>query len=366
MRKLSITAALAGLFIMSACDKDSDSPSNPNELPETYNFDNVDISGQQTRLDMLSEIMAYVELSDDGQAVNESQVMAMFTNDAYTWSNSSLNGSSKQIANKLDSDGGATIAQWVYELDSISQNAGTGSNGVAGLVQSNSGSKQYLLNSKGYHLAELIEKGAMGALAYYQATAVYLSESKMEVDNEVVEAGKGTSMQHHWDEAFGYWGVPTDFGSDDFTYDSESAYHRFWAKYTNAVNAALGSNSKLMDAFIKGRDAINNKDYDSRDAAIAEVRHQWEQVVAAMAIHYLNGARANFADNAIRNHELSEGMAFIWSLQFNPSQELSDQEIEDLLNQYFGNLYEISIDDINQVRDLLADRYNLGEVKETL
>jgi len=51
----------------------------------------------------------------------------------------------------------------------------------------------------------------MGACLYYQATSVYMGASKMDVDNETIVPGEGTAMQHHWDEAFGYFSVPKDF-----------------------------------------------------------------------------------------------------------------------------------------------------------
>lgn len=366
VKKLTLSLLSLSVLGLVSCE-DEPKQDKPTNLPDTYNFENVDHAGQQIRLDMLSEIMEYVETSDDGQHVDENQVLNMYNNSGYTWDKAELNNSSKQIANKIEENAGITLSLWISELDSISMNPGTGSNGIAGLVQNSSGTRQYLLSANGFHMAELIEKASMGSLAYYQATSVYLSDEKMNVDNESVEAGTGTTMQHHWDEAFGYWGVPNDFGSEDFTYDKTADYHRFWAKYTNVVNEVTGSNSKLMNAFIKGRDAINRKDYDTRDAAIAEVRDEWELVAAAMILHYINGAKENFADDALRNHELSEAAGFIWSLQFNPAQKLEDSEItNDILDTYFSNLYEITVQDLNEVRDIIAERYNLQDKKDIL
>lgn len=368
MKKLSLLlVSLVSVFAIS-CEKESNDCmcSLEQPLPETYDFENVDHSGQDQRLDMLSEIASYVKSSNNGDPIDANRVFNMLTNTGYTWSNPELAGATKQIADKMDSDGGQAIGGWINELETISQAPATGSNGTAGLVQSNSGTKQYLFNENGYELGQLIEKGSMGALAYYQATSVYLSDAKMDVDNETVEPGKGTAMQHHWDEAFGYWGVPSNFGSAGFTYDNTAEYHRFWAKYTNAVNGTLNVNSKLMNAFIRGREAITTRDYTSRDQAIAEVRDTWELVSAAMAIHYLNGAKADIADDALRNHQLSEAMGFIWSLQFNPTQKISDVEVQDILTNHFSNLYEVSVADLNAVKDQLAAAYNLTEVKDQL
>jgi hypothetical protein len=368
MRKLTLSLLSVAAVLLVSCDKDeTDCACSPVEqLPTTYNFENVDHSGQDQRLDMLSEISSYVKTSNNGQAIDEAQVLNMLTNQGYTWSKGELNSSTKQIADKYSDEGGSTIGGWVKDLEQISQNPGTGSNGTAGLVQNAGGTKQYLFDANGYELAQLIEKGSMGALAYYQATSVYLASSKMNVDNETVEPGKGTEMQHHWDEAFGYWGVPANFGSAGFNYDENAEYHRFWAKYFNAVDEHLSVNSSLMKSFIKGRVAINNKDYTTRDAAIAEIRETWELVSAAMAIHYLNGAKADLADDALRNHQLSEAVGFIWSLKFNAAQKLSDVQIQDLIDNNLNNLYNVSVADLNTVKDVLANTYNLNDVKDKL
>ncbi|HAD96987.1 MAG TPA: DUF4856 domain-containing protein [Cryomorphaceae bacterium] len=368
MKRLGFLALLLITLTVTSCEKTTDCGCSPVEsYPQTYNFQNVDHSGQDDRLDMLSEIMAYVKTSDDGNTISQATLLNMFSNDGYTWEKTELNSSTKQIADKISSDANENIGIWISQLADISKNPGTGSNGTAGLVQNAGGTRQYLMDQNGFHLAEMIEKGVMGALSYYQATGVYLSSSKMDVDNETVETGKGTAMQHHWDEAFGYWGVPNEFGSPGFTYDKTAAYHRFWAKYTNEVNEVLGVNSRLMEAFIKGRTAINNKDYSARDESIANIRNTWEEVCAAMAIHYLNGAKANISDDAMRNHQLSEAAGFIYSLQFNPTTRMGRSEImNDILPVYLNNLYEVSVGDLNTLRDLIASRYELEQEKENL
>ncbi len=369
MKPVGLVTLLSAIILITSCEKSEDTCAcSPVEsYPQTYNFENVSHSGQDNRLDMLSEIVTYTKTSNNGEAVSEATLLNMFNNDGYTWQNTELNNSSKQIADKIHPDANETFGIWISTLESISQNPGTGSNGTAGLVQSNSGTKQYLFDGNGYEIAQMIEKGSMGALAYYQATGVYLSNAKMDVDNETIEPGEGTAMQHHWDEAFGYWGVPKEFGSPGFTFDSDAEYNRFWAKYTNAVNDVLNVNSRLMSSFIKGRASINSKNYTVRDEAIAEIRSTWEQVCAAMAIHYLNEAKENIADDALRNHQLSEAAGFIYSLQFNPSSRMTRSEImSDILPVYLGNLYEVSIQDLNTLRDMLATRFELQQEKEIL
>ncbi len=368
---MKITKYILGisLITMLSCEKEEDNNpiSTTATLPSTYNFENVDFSGQTTRLDMLSEIVSYLKTANSGSALDQNKLEDMFLNDGFTWNNADLNGSTKKLGNKVSDDAQASFANWFGAIDFASKSISAGSNGNPGLISSNSGTKTYLFDASGLEHGQLIEKGTMGAVFYYQATSVYFSDGKMNVDNETVTEGKGTDMQHHWDEAFGYFGAPIDFGTADFTYNSGSDYDRFWAKYANGRNSVLNLNNEFLKSFIKGREAIARKDYSDRDEAILEIRKNWEIISVATAIHYLNGAKADIADDALRMHQLSEAYAFIWSLKFNPDQILSDVEIQDdILNTYFGNLYTISVGDINSVIDILAQAYGLQTYKDVL
>lgn len=371
MKRIALTLVSLSLLTAISCDKDDDSTNSSNTtvtLPSTYNFENVSYSGQENRLDMLSEIVTYMKTGNSGTELNKTQLENMFLNNGYTWTNVDLNSSTKQLGNKVSDEGQTAFGNWFQGIEDASKSTISGNNGTAGLVTSGSGTKTYLFNENGIEYAQLIEKGAMGAVFYYQATAVYFGDDQMaNADNETVEAGKGTDMQHHWDEAFGYFGVPIDFASAGFSYTSGEAYDRFWAKYTNGRNDVFSLNNTLMTSFIKGREAINRKDYADRDEAIAEVSENWEKISAATAIHYLNGAKADFSDDALRMHQLSEAYAFIWSLRFNPEQKLTDVQIQDdILNAYFSNLYTISVADINTVTTLLSTTYGFDSIKDAL
>ncbi len=366
MKKLLFAALSLSLIFTSSCDKDGDKDEITAQLPSSYNFENVNHSGQDQRLDMLSEIVSYAKTSNSGSAVNAQLMFDMMGNKNYQWQNTDLNSSSKQIASKLEADASLVMGDWIRLLDSISQNPNTGSNGVAGLVSNQAGTKQYLFNEQGYELAQLIEKGSIGALSYYQATAVYTSSTKMNVDNDTVNPGKGTDMQHHWDEAFGYFSAPKNFAETSFSYDNTQDYHRFWVKYSHELNEVLGCDAKIMKAFIKGRNAINNNNLITRDVAITELRQEWQKVCAGMAIHYLNGAKADFADDALRNHQLSEAVGFLWSLRFNPSSPLNAEAGDKIIKDSFSNLYEITTSDINAAIDLIATNYGLQSHKNHL
>ena len=333
------------------------------DVPDSYaDFENVNYDGQTQRLGQLAELTAYLKSASDGNSLNASLLAARYANQP----NAAWDGTysdSKQLRNKTFE---SEQPQYDLLLDAAADASTVAQAvpGTAGIVVSADGAKKYHVNANGVEYAQVIEKGLMGALLYYQSTGVYLEPGKMDVDNEEVIPGEGTAMQHHWDEAFGYWGVPQDFPSN-------TDGLLFWGDYTNDRDALLGSNEILMDAFKRGRAAIGQNQLDIRDAAIQTIRKEWERVVAATALHYLNSAAANFDDPALRLHALSEAVAFTYALQFNPQRSISLSETARLLTELGGstqfnemNLYNIDAAGILTVRDELATAAGLSALKE--
>lgn len=318
-------------FSLSSCKKDD----NSYDVPETYSFENVSYSGQTDRLDMLGELAAYAKSASavSATALDASSMKDMFSNANEPFSLAELNASTKQLKSKTVASEQTVLENLMDALAAASQYTdSTASSGQAGIMQTNDGTSSYLLNANGLELAQVIEKGIMGACFYYQATAVYMGSGKMDVDNETVVEGEGTEMEHHWDEAFGYFGVPTD-------YPSNINGIRFWGKYADGSRETyLSTGTNLMNALIEGRAAISAQDLDERDAQIAIAREQWELVLAGASVHYLNKAIANFSeDAAVLHHALSEAYAFVYGLQFGGQQSLSTAEIDAILVQIGNN-----------------------------
>ncbi len=368
-RFLSLISGFCLLLLVFSCEKEDNNPSSglEYEVPETYDFENVSYDGQLQRLSQLLEMKAYMRSANAGNVVLDAdRLIAMYSNDAAKAGWVKQYDESKQLRNKTFENEQEYFVTLIDELVNASTATSTASEGQAGIAVSNNGEKQYLLAANGIEYAQIVEKGLMGACFYYQATAVYLGPDKMNVDNTTVEPGEGTAMEHHWDESFGYLGVPRDF---PFSTDGVV----FWGDYCNDRDALMGTNERIMDAFIKGRAAISNEDLDTRDEAIPEVRAAWEDVVVGTALHYLNSSIDNYDDFAIRAHALSEAVAFIYGLQFNPDKRLSNQEIQELLANLAGsadfrqmNLYQTSLEAISTARDELAEAYDLMSVREDL
>ena len=326
-------------------------------IPSTYAFTDdagnstVDYSGQTDRLNHLREMMTYIETGLNN-TLDAQLLRHMFAN-----TNGNGNGafsftSSRQLQNKCFALDTAMILSYFDEVATASGfNTQAAANGQAGTLIS--GSSTYLFAANGFEYPELIEKAVMAAVFKYQALNVYLGSTNMAADNTTPVAGQYyTQLEHYWDEAFGYFGVSTDFPT---TLPTD-----FWGKYCNSQNATLGSNAKMMDNFLKGRAAIAANYTSDKDACIRTIKETWENISAYQAMRYLDLAAQNFGtDQAKTLHVLSEAYGFIYALRFAPleTRNLSTVQVDALLNQFGTNLWNISLQDIQSIKSTLDANY---------
>lgn len=353
--------ALTTIFVGCKEDEDdSDGEMTINyNIPETYNFENVSFAGQTDRLNHLSAISDYVKSANDGNVVLDAQKLK----DMYANTDDNGGGhfdftSTKQLKSKTFEPEQAAIEEYFDKVATVSESTMAGSNGQAGSLTS--GSKTYLFDENGLEYAQLIEKGLMGSCFYYQITSVYLSNDRVgnTVDNETIEAGEGTPMEHHWDEAFGYLGLETDFNIND--------EGRFLGKYILGRNDVIQSGDKLKEAFTAGRAAISNNDLEEKDKQRAIIYTELEKAIAGTAIHYLNGSIEDFGDDVLRNHQMSEAWAFIDALFYSPNKTITSSEIEGIQLLLGDNFYEATILNLTAARDQLAAIMDLESVKTQL
>ncbi|WMX12987.1 MULTISPECIES: DUF4856 domain-containing protein [unclassified Aureispira] len=340
------------------------------DVPSSYNFENVNYEGQNQRIEMLTEFMAYVKSASNAgiSTISKATMLNMYQNTNAPFSNPALNQASTQLKNKTHPEAQFYAEDLIEELEIVSQNmnvaASVGNSGV--MVDAASGGR-YLLNENGVELGQVLEKLLVGATFYYQITQVYLGENKINTDNKGVIAGRGTNMEHHWDEAFGYFGVPKDFPSTT----SDLLY---LGNYSDKTNSIIGSNSKIMDEFLKGRAAISAKDYPTRDSARVSLKKSFEILMAATSISFLNDAKANVSRLALYYHNLSKAYGNIMGLRYGAYTTLSDAEI-DLILTYIGgspdpldaDFYNASGQNIDKAIDAIADAFSdLTAVKNSL
>jgi hypothetical protein len=353
MKKYILPLACLAL-LWTGCDKDI----NDYKVPTTYDFENVSYAGQTARMDMVAEMGEYMETArTSGVVLDAARLKAMFANQGNPFTFTST----KQLKDKCFLAEQAPLEQWMDSLANASTSTVAAAHGQAGVATSLDGNEHFLLSANGFDYTEIIEKGLMGAVFYYQATGVYLTDAKIgdDVDNTLVTAGEGTDMQHHWDEAFGYLGVPKNFPTN-------TADARFWGEVVHERNPLLNCSKPLMDAFLHGRAAINNDDYDAKNILARTIAANWEITIAATGIHELNEAKTHLGDDALRNHEISEAIAYIRALKYNPNKKITDSELQGLIESFGTDLYAITLPTIDAARNTLAGIYGLGNVKDQL
>lgn len=329
-------------------------------IPSTFTFTDgngnstVSYSGQTDRLNQLEEMVVYMKTGTT--AVLDAQIIKdMFANVGDNGNGNFSFSSTKQLKNKCFTVDQPLFETFMDEIATASNDfATTASNGQAGTLTS--GTSTYLFDANGVEHVQVIEKGLMGAVFMNQALNNYFSSAEIDVDNTTaVDPANGkyyTLMEHHYDEAFGYFGVDVDFPT---TIPSS-----FWGKYCNNQDASLNSNADMMNNFLKGRAAISNNVMADRDAAILAIRTEWEDISAYSAMSYLDDAVGYFGtDNAKFLHVLSEAYAFAWDLRYAPVETRRMDVVEHaaLMAMFNTNFWDMSIADINAIKSAIDAKY---------
>jgi hypothetical protein len=375
MRIINIKNLAFGLAIVSlfaSCKKEDEKPTdttntNTYTVPSSYTFSDatskstVDFSGQKTRLVMLEQMG---NLMGGTTPVSENVLLNMF--DGTGFNVDSLDNSKKMLSDKTAASIDYFTANLGEKNDIIEAlkkqlkeaELTTNTNVEATVYKPGcymDGSKKRYFSANGLEPQQVFLKGMMGACLLDQTLNSYLSSTKLDGGltkqnntNRILTPEKNyTDMEHFWDEAYGYI-----FGSDNV--NVTPAVYKYWSSYINQVDVDPDfSNVKenILNAFIKGRAAITNKDYSTRDAQIAIIKKEMSKVVAVRAVYYMNEGKAKLAiaDGKGAFHALSEGYGFIWSLRFtqNPDTKLpyfSKDEVKSLLDRLMGGkngLYDV-------------------------
>lgn len=278
------------------------------------------------------------------------------------------------------------------------------------------------VTADGLDLRELCQKFLLGAVAMSQGMDDYLDDADPDTGLNVALEQDGdkpyTLLEHHWDEAYGYFGAARDY--NDYADDEiagaggragwSSGYHDSDGNGTidlvseynfghsqNAAKRDRGSaptaptdySKAVFDAFLAGRAIISRADGELDPSARAELLAQrdiimeyWEKSVSSTIVHYINEVLRDMNTFGTAEYDFlahakhfSEMKGFALGLQFNPRSPLGDGDFASL-HQLIGDapvlpnadpaLIDAYRDNLLAARDLLATAYefdpaNIGD-----
>ena len=390
MKKLFFSAILGGLTLASCSSDDDVTPENTElEIPATYNFERegastVSYSGQTTRLQMTSEILSKFRDFENG---SEDLLLNMFANENAPFENASLNQSSKSVKSKVAasklyfSANTVESAEIKSDFDSYitEQFTAVKNNrnelaeaGMAGQIAQ--GTNVRYVNAKGLEMNQAFAKGLIGGLLADQILNNYLSQAVLdEADNRenndagVVEEGKVyTTMEHKWDEAYGYLYGDLSIPAQDPNSVLNDNNDALLFKYMGSVDGDSdfeGVAEETFEAFKTGRAAIVAGDYQTRDEQVEIIRENISTLIAVRAIYYLQAGKNQLADGqyGAAFHSLSEGYGFIYSLKFTHNPEtgapyISAGNVEGYLEQLMnGNgFWDVTPETLDSISEEIA------------
>jgi hypothetical protein len=318
-------AFLATIFCWSC--KKSSVPSVPTyTIPTTYNFANANYNNQLIILAMADQLVAEINSANSipNTPISTQILTNMFynTNSPFNDSALNLNGSGLNLASYCPSPMQADLLNYFDSVNVYSQSTTAGSPGVAGVSPSLTAGKNYLLSPDGIFYAQVVKKAIMGMCAY-QISNVYMADS-------INSTTDTTILAHYWDAAFGFFGVPVNFPTN-------VTGLRYFGSYSNQVNAGLGSNSSIMNAFLKGRAAISNSDLTTMKAQANILIHTFDSLDAAAIVQEMHETETNInnGDAVMAYGTLSESQGFVRNLRYNTgARVITDAQITQLLELY--------------------------------
>ena len=373
------------LLVLSISCEDSDTDpivDNTIDTPAEYVFESrftsgessVSYSGQVVRNLLISDIKSLI--ADNVGGGNSATIASMMANSDPDLAISTASGFNTVQTKYHD----ISTSQLNDRLAAVTDYLDPGYNAnaqdmITGWVAE---SGQYSIRPGGLDLGQMAQKVMWGAISYWQGTSKYMS--KIPGDDNTMQDGDDvyTAMEHHWDESFGYFGAARDYNtgySDDDDrksgpyYDSngdgnidfKSEYNSGWSVTAAKRDVVTASDDydftgAIMNAYLNGRTLIYNQ------APIEDILVQrdliltnWEKVVAAVSIHYINDTMSDLAalitaaDSSLAYNNLpaegdgykylvhwAEMRAYAHGLIYNDFKAISDDNIATVFG-YMGN-----------------------------
>ncbi|AWV90412.1 DUF4856 domain-containing protein [Bradymonas sediminis] len=257
------------------------------------------------------------------------------------------------------------------------------------------------VTEQGQDLNQLVQKFLLMGVTYSQAADDYLDSGTdgkgLEASNTQHNDSPYSTLEHQWDEGFGYFGAARDYlaysdeeianpgfkdTNNDGAIDLKSEYNFanavYAAKRDLSAVAATDYTAQAMEAFLTGRAIISSADGElsaEQKTALEEQRDialmAWENTMAANVVHYINDTLQAMGTFGTEDYDFvkhakvwSEMKGFALGLQFNPNASLSDADFAQF-HVLVGDapvLATADQADIDQYKaDLVAARQIIGD-----
>jgi hypothetical protein len=388
--KSVIAATLLATAIFTSCTNEDPIPTQTVQSPGTYTFErnnatSISFSGQTTRIAMAEE--TFSAMLDPTQTLDGLNDRFAHVQGNPSFTNSSLNSSDKNLRSKVAASadfyaGNTTVSATIRaDFDSYLSRQVTevfpvwnrvATPGNAGNLQQAGGGPIRYVNAKGLQYNQAWAKALIGGLMVDQIANNYVSAAVLDAgtnradnDSDLLVSGKNyTTMEHYWDEAFGYlYGAEPDITNPVLTVDN------FLGQYLGRVERDTdftGIATTIYDAFKLGRAAIVAKDYALRDQQAQIIQKQLSEIIGIRAVFYLENCKPHLGvDNARAFHALAEGYGFIYSLQFTRKPGTMEPyftraEVQVMLDQLMANngFWDLTIPTIDSMSALIANRFD--------
>lgn len=394
MKRIALAITACVVLLISGCDN---TPEITVEAPATYAFERngestVSFSGQTTRIQMAEELAD--ALLDFDNATGNS-MLEMFRNetelgeDANPFANADLNASDKSIKSKVAASAdyfsantvGSVSVRFDFETWILSQvdEVFPNQNELAAPGQPGQiaeGSTVRYINAKGLEYDQMVIKGLIGGLMLDQALNNYLSPAVLDAgtnraDNDtgtVVEGTSYTTMEHKWDEAYGYvYGTSQNPAEPNATIGQDDSFLNKYVGRLSGDEDFSGMIQEIFDAFKLGRAAIVAGEYELRDEQAEIIREKLSEIIGIRAVYYLvqakNGLEQASPDLGAVFHDLSEGFGFIYSLQFTRKPNTMEpyftaEEVNSMLETLLGDgefgLWDVKPETLQTLADQIS------------
>ncbi|WP_417444217.1 DUF4856 domain-containing protein [Joostella sp.] len=396
MKSTFTKSLLIASLAIASCSSDDDNMGGEEVIevtaPVSYVFNRgsettVSFTGQTQRIAMATELASAMMDFDNS---SEALLLNMYANEENPFSDTALNESGKSIKSKVAASAEYFATNTVLSNEIKTKLEGflssqvnevfpnqevVAEKGVAGQITGVGSTRIRYVSANGLEYNQTFAKSIIGSLMLDQAINNYLSDDVLDQgdnrsnnDDDIVEDGKNyTTMEHKWDEAYGYlYGASQDPTNPNLTLGDD----RFLNSYLGQVDEDSDFNgvaANVFDAFKLGRAAIVAKNYEVRDEQAEIIQENLSIVPAVRAVHYLMGGKASIEaeDFGSAFHELSEGYGFVFSLQFTHDPEtdapyFSSSEVNGFIDQMMQGeygLWDVSPEVLEEISEEIAAKF---------